>query len=221
MPDVSVKSYLSSDEYTMRDVPSKKHPDGKAYTVTAPSAADEMLMRRLVQLQDRLSPLLPKPGYVPQTAKEKAEAAQLAEAARPIQAEIAACITQLCLDEDGNEVDYDAKLLSGAYEEMVADGVRPRHLTELASLVMTNYGTSEHIAQMVLDRAEGEALARGNRATRRAAATSSPRKARASKPRAGSKSSRTSGAKNTQATRARASTRGRKTSAAAPEAKTA
>lgn len=187
MPNVSARAYLSDDEYVIRDVPSEKHPDGKTYIVAAPNAADEMLMRQIVKLQDALPP----------------------DQKMRLSPEIHDLTARLCRDDEGKEVSFERKMLGPALDEMEVDEVKPRHIGKLAALVMTNYGKSEGMAYAVVAAAEGEALARENRATRRAEAkkpANSPRKA-------GSKSPRASGGASTR--RAPATTRGRGTSARA------
>jgi hypothetical protein len=187
MPEFNVGDYLSNDALILHGVAGVKHPNGKTYTIAAPSAEDELRMRRIVQIQNAQA--------------GDASKASLADELRSL------------LTTDGAELTVPQKLLGAAHDEMVADGVTPTHIDKLAQIVMTNFGVNEYSARMVVSAAQGEALARANRATRRAAAKSPARKRSASKPKAGTKSSPASGAKSTPATAAAASTPAPATSA--------
>lgn len=208
----SVGSYLSDDQMTFDGVPSAAHPDGHAYTVPAPCAADELIIRRIVHLEDELSKLTgvddiaPRKGETVTQTTIRLEA--LIAATTPLRDEHKALVAKLDTDDKGQPVEHAQKMLGTAYAVMLADGVRPRHMDELASLVTTNYGSGERVARAVVAAAAGEALARSNRATRRAAA----KKPNGSRAKAGLKSAPASGAVSTR--NGPASTRGSATSAA-------
>lgn len=203
MPEFDVTSYLAGDACKFHGVASEKHPEGKTYVVPPPSAEDELRLRRLVKLQEQTPP--GKDG-------RPSDPAASPEYVRELLA--------LIVGPNGEPMDIEQKLLGPAYPQMVADGVSPTHIEMLSQLVMTAYGVSSGAAQLVVRRAEGEALAAANRATRRAK-SNAPVKPRASSPKAGSKSKPASTAKSTRSTRTAASTRGSATSAARPARKTA
>jgi hypothetical protein len=215
MPEFNVKDYLSNDALTLHDVPSVKHPKGTSYTIPAPSADEELRMRRIVQIREQQA-----------AAEEAAKADDADEATKEKVADVIVESMQetaaLLLGADGETFTFQEKMLGTAYAKMVEDGVKPSHIDRLASLVMTNYGMGEPMAGMIVEHAQGEALARANRATRRAVAKASPRKRRASKPKAGLKSSPASTASDTPASPTATSSSARSTSARkAPAAKTA
>jgi hypothetical protein len=114
-------------------------------------------------------------------------------------------VGKLQLDDD-EERDMYVRVMGPTYDELVADGVSWSRLQRVFGLLLRHYGSGQDIAGAIA----GEAEARPNRATRRAA-----------KKTVGSSSSRASGA--TQApTRKSGSSRSSKTTAApakAPRAK--
>ncbi|WP_375490223.1 hypothetical protein [uncultured Jatrophihabitans sp.] len=199
MPEYNVGDYLAGDAITFNGVAGEKHPGGKTYRVPAPSAEDELRLRRIVQIED----------------------------AGDTNVDLATEMKALLAGPDDTELTLPHKILGPAYDEMTADGVTPTKIDMLASLVVTNYGVSQQAAELTVAVAQGEAAARGNRATRRAAAKKTARKAaakktssRSSNGKAGSRgqASRAGGAKSTP--RSPATTRGSATSANTPTAAT-
>lgn len=184
-----MSAYLADDTLALDNIPSKAFPDGKTYHIPSLSGEDGLLLQVAAEGSD-------KDG-------------------RMINADALEAMAKLCRDADGNSVTLQRKMFGDALDEMVADGVSNTRIELILQVVLAQANSGTEVARKVVQRAAGEALARANRATRRAPAkkTSSPRKA-------GSKSLRASGAKSTPA--ARASTRGRATSAPRePQAKTA
>lgn len=168
-------SGILGKKFTLTGIPSPAHPDGGSYEIPSLSAQDGALLQIIAAGSD---------GEGSITGADAGEA-----------------MVEFCRDADGNEVDLNRKLLGDALDEMVGDGISNDDLQDIVAVVMAKATFGTEAARLYVARASGEAPARANRATRRAAAkkTSSPRKA-------GSKSPQASGAKNTPA--ARASTRG-------------
>lgn len=160
-------------------VPSTAHPGGKLYRVPSPSA------ELGVQLTYRATLGLKQARGLQLTDDERAALAL----------------------NDEDEATFYQEILGPVHDEMIADGVQWTLLQGIAGdayLVITG---NEALADIRLARAAGEALARANRATRRAA---TPRK------KVGSKSSPASSGTPAR-TRNPASTRSSKS----PAAKTA
>jgi len=161
-------------------VPSKEHPGGKTYRVPSPSAEVGARLTAYAALGLKLA------AGRPLTDDERAS---------------------LNLDDEQEKTFY-RDVLGPVYDEMLADGIEWGDLVTIARdayLVITD---NESLADITAA-AQGEAMARGNRATRRAATK------RTGKKTGGSSSSRASTGTRGR-TRSPASTRS-STSPSAPE----
>lgn len=179
MPRIDLSTYLADDTLDLDGIPSTAHPEGGSYKIPSLSGADGLLLQVITDGSD-----------------DKGE---------KMSAEAIEAMVQFCRDDGGEPVSLQEKLFGKAtLAQMVADGVTNTNLHATMTVVMTQASLGAEMAQRYVDKvAAGEAPARANRATRRAAAqkpSSSPRKA-------GSRSVPASGAKNTP--RTPASTRGR------------
>ena len=163
---------VASDTIRYPAVPSSKHPEGKDYLVPYPDAATGARWTAQADLGWR-----------------KAQGAELTPDEDAL----------LALDDQEEQTLYQ-RVLGPVYDEMVADGVKWPHLVAIARDAYFVITDNTQLADSLLA-AQGEAGARANRATRRAAA----KKPSAGKRKAGSKSSRASGATKAR-TRDQAST---------------
>lgn len=186
MAGLDVSGFLDDGALNLEGVSSVKHPDGATYRVPALSWPDTLRLRRLMQ---QYGTGIPDLGDAEGEARTDLEA--------------------LLKDKAGKVVDYPTKILGPALQQMIDDEVAPSNIDRLLTVVSLHFGIHEETARSFVQVAAGEAQARQNRATRRAATkrTSSPRKA-------GSSSSRASGAKNTRSSQG--TSRGSATSAATP-----
>lgn len=179
MPSYALSTFLQDDRLTLEEIPSEKHPDGKAYTLGKVTAKTGLRLQRMMQVWGPQRPEAPTPE-------------DLAE------------LVSLTTDDDGEAIDFHVRLMGPAYQEMVDDGVSADAIHAITTLVMTHYTAGPQIAKLMVERAAGEALARANRATRRAAKSTV-------KKTAGSRSRRASGATTASAKAATS-----KTSASSP-----
>lgn len=192
MPDLDLSSYLSDDTLKLHGIASTTWPDGHSYEVPSPSAIDGLKLRRLMNLS----------GDDP---------------SKPLNADAAQALAEFCTDKDGNTVEFDAKLLGPARDAMIADGVSMDRLDQITRIVALNFGGGTELAQLVVEAAKGEAEARANRATRRAAAKKTRSTARKT---AGSKSTpaSTPTPARTRSPRATTRTSGRSSTSPKPRA---
>jgi hypothetical protein len=200
MSTLDVTGYLDDGALDLTGVASKRYPDGHTYRVESPSWPDALRLRRVVGRWG---------GMLPDKDDGVGDDADVA------------ALEGLLHDADGRAVSLHEKVLGTALDEMVGDGVPPIAIDRILTLVLLHYGMNEHVAVNFLAAAKGEAQARTNRATRRAAAKKAPAKPRGSSKPAGSKSSPASSVSSTPRTKAPASTRGRGTSATPPRARKA
>lgn len=179
MPHLDLGSYLSDDTLVLDGIASKKHPDGKSYSVPSPSAVDGLRLQRIMAAGGGGPTAFSNPS-------------------------VADDLRAFCTGPDGDTISADEKLLGPAYQEMMDDGVSAARLGMIVSLVMTHYSLGAEVAELVVA-AAGEAPAPEPGATR-AAEPSPTGKKRTPRSTAGSAS--TSGRSGTPARpRARTSTR--------------
>lgn len=151
-------------------VPSSAHPEGKTYKVKSPDAKTGVWFASIAELGVKAAN---------GTAMSADDAAKL------------------ILDDD-EEMTWYQRVLGAAYDEMLTDGVSWVLLQRIGDDAYLYFGLDQDVADVALA-SSGKAIARANRATRRAATKSTARKP------AGSKSARAS--TGTQGrTRSRAST---------------
>lgn len=158
MPTLDLSTYLADDALTLTGIVSEKHPDGKAYTITSPSAKMGLRLQRVMQMW------------------------QLGDSNEPPSIEQLEELIELATDDDGTPVDFHVKLMGDAYQQMVDDGVSAESLDRITSLVVTYYGTGSAVAKAILDDApdpEGKPAA-PNRAARRSGAKGGQKSAQAS-----------------------------------------
>lgn len=160
MAELDFSGYLADrpdNREALRGIPSPKHPDGKTYYMPSPSARFSLQLRRIMQLWGaRGADRAP-------TAKELNE------------------LNSLLTDESGEQVEIERRLLGSALEEMLDDGITTDDLQKVVNVVMVKYAVGDAAAQSIIG-SSGEAVARPNRATRRATAqkTAGPRSAKGS-----------------------------------------
>lgn len=192
MGHIDLATYLSDDTLVLDGVASAKYPDGKSYTIVSPSAEDGLRLQRVVQ--------------------------QSGPKLQDVSVDNAEILMALCRDAEGNEITLAEKLIGPkVHAEMVADGVSLTRISLIEEVLTLHYGIGPEVTTLVVA-AAGEAVARANRASRRAAAKKAPSRKRTARKTAGSKSSPAAGGTPAQP-RARTSTRLSKTTPAVPEAK--
>lgn len=163
MPRRDLTAFLEDDSLQYPGVPSKTHPDGKDYRVSSPDAATGLWLASL--------------GTAGMVAAEGGE--------------LDPEVPGLKMD-DGQERNLYQRVLGDTYDEMVADGVSWTMLRHIAQDAFLYWAINPAFADAALA-GLGEAVARDNRAARRAKAkrSGSTTKRTAAKT-AGSKSSRAS-----------------------------
>lgn len=150
-----LSAYFDDGALDYPGVPSKAFPDGKTYRVPSPDAKTGVWFAAIAELGAKQA------GGVTITPEETAS---------------------LILD-DAQELVWYERVLGSAYQQMLDDGVSWTLLKRIGDDAYLCFGLSATVADVVLA-AQGEALARANRAGRR--------KSTARKP-AGSNSRRASG----------------------------
>lgn len=170
------------DELVLDNLPTDKHPEGRTYTVREPRATD---VQRLLEIFDDL-----------QSGDDK-------------RARAGAAAMEQFLTVAGRQVSMLRRLLGDSLDPIEKDGLSASTARVLEQSLIATAMSGPEIAQQALERVvAGEARARTNRATRRAAAKKAP----ASSPKAGSRSNRASTGARAR-TAAAASTRSSATSA--------
>lgn len=152
---------LPASAFTVEAGAEPRFPDGKTYTVPSPDATTGVWLTAMADL-----------------AAKATIGGQVSDADR----------NRLKLDDDDERTLYQ-RVLGPVYDEMVADGVKWTALQTIGRDAYLCFAMSQDAADRALAHmlaGQGEALARANRATRRAAK-------RTPKPKAGSKSPRASG----------------------------
>lgn len=180
------------NELVLTNTPTEKYPEGKDYVVSDVSMKDA---QRLLEIYSLIGS---------DNEKEQKEGAE-------------AFVDFLTVD--GRVVSLLRRLLGSGVDEIEADGLGAQNQRDIEEAIITTALQGVEAAQAMLTAkvTAGEALARGNRATRRAAAkksTVSSRKAGSSStPRTGSRGTARSSSATPARTSGRASTRSRATSA--------
>lgn len=114
-------AFLSDDALRLPPIKSRKHPNGKSYTVPSPDAETGLWLNSVANL-----------GIL-------AAADEGGQVLSPQQK------ASLELD-DNDERNFHQRVLGTAYDEMLADGVSWVVLTRLSSYVFTYYGISPEVA---------------------------------------------------------------------------
>lgn len=209
------------DELVLQNLPTRAHPEGKTYIVRDPSTEDvERLLEIDEQINDSNRRLLE--ASVEDVPDDETDEARDAREARLKAAEDAvkaagAAMTEF-LTVDGKEVPLLRRLLGDSLDEIEADGLGKTSYDRLQESILDTLTGGLDYAQRNLARmAAGEAEARANRATRRAAAKESKRSSRpatskSSRARTSAATARTSSGTPARTT-GRASTPSSKTSA--------
>lgn len=127
MPHYDLSTYLADDALTLTGVASEKHPDGKAYTITSPSAKFGLQLRRAMVIwanRDKDSPPTPE---------------ELAD------------LLALVTDDDGKPVDLHERLMGPTYRQMIDDGVSDDRLQMIWDVVIAHYGSGAEVARMIVE----------------------------------------------------------------------
>lgn len=135
MPHYDLSTYLADDALTLTGVASEKHPDGKAYTITSPSAKFGLQLRRAMVIwanRDKDSPPTPE---------------ELAD------------LLALVTDDDGKPVDLHERLMGPTYRQMIDDGVSDDRLQMIWDVVIAHYGSGAEVARMIVEQSVGETQA--------------------------------------------------------------
>lgn len=156
MPEFDVGGFIADDPLVLNDVVSKKYPKGKTYIAPDLPYRDALQFKKIMALP---------------------------------QDKVNAALVEFCRDAKGNEISPAERLLGPAFDLMLADGVPRPVMERVETLAIVYYSTNEEVTRTSLSAIGGpvgEAQARTNRATRRAATKATSRSA------AGSKSGRAS-----------------------------
>jgi len=142
MPELDLGTYLADDMLVLRGVPSDRHPKGRTYKVKSPSAKFGLLLERMMTAWSDGVAHTPTDDDIKD-------------------------LLQLVTNEDGDPVDFSQRLLGDVYQELIDDGVSAERMQMIRTVVMAHYGHGAVVARQIVEQS-GEAVARTNRATRRA-----------------------------------------------------
>jgi len=184
MPELDLGNFLANDTLVLKGIPSEKHPGGHAYRVPSPSAKFGLLLQKMMSVWSEGVTHTPTDDDIKD-------------------------LLQLVTTDEGDVIDFAQRLLGDAYQQMLDDGVSAERMEMIRTVVMAHYAQGAVVARQIVEQS-GEAAARANRATRRAA-----------KKTAGSKSRRASTATTGSGQGRTSPTSPSSTSANGPEAATA
>ena len=113
------QDFFDDDELKLPPINSKKHPNGKRYTVASPDFATGALLQKLANIAQRISAGLP-------VSEEEARKLKF---------------------DDEQEADLGAMLLGSTLEEMKADGVPWGPIRKSIQYAFTHYAISPEAAE--------------------------------------------------------------------------
>ncbi len=143
----ALKGYLDDDSVETPPIPSREHPQGRAYRITSPDAATGIRLTAMVSV-----------------GVDMALGAEI----DPKDAE------RLKLD-DAQERDFLREVLGTAYDQLVADGVSWLRIQRLGRYFLLYFTLGPEAAEAEARQSSGEAPAPANREQRRAATKTSSR----------------------------------------------
>lgn len=116
-------AYLDDDGLVLNGIKSKKHPDGKTYTVASPDALDGLRLQRIMAIDESGT------SSTEQTAD----------------------MIAFCKDADGNPINYEVKILGPAvHAEMIADGLSEERLQRVVGIVAAYYTMGAQFVEKVV-----------------------------------------------------------------------
>lgn len=180
MATFDLSEFLEDDSLVLEGIRSEKHPDGKAYRFTSPSAKKGLWLKNLIEFGVK---------------------ANLGIEASPGE------VGKLSLDDD-EEMDLYRDVMGDTLTELLDDGVSWSRVQQVFGLLLGHYGMGRGIDNALKEHS-GEAGARPNRAARRSASKTSTKPTRQAKAGSSSKTATTATPARTRArTSTRSSTSG-------------